>query len=89
MEAGFLRKGTLLTFVGSKTLDTNLGMLITKWGLDIATDRYAKTNNIKITKNDKHQQFNTKKMYSSRALQLPTFPNVAELLDDDQFIHNA
>ena len=31
-----------LTFVGSKTLDTNLGMFIPKWGLDFATgDKFA------------------------------------------------
>ena len=37
-----------LTFVGSKTLDTNLGMFIPKWGLNIATaDKFAKTDAIK------------------------------------------
>ena len=35
-------------------------MFIPKWGLDIATaDRFAKTNDIKTTDNDKHQQSNT------------------------------
>ena len=42
-----------LTFVGSRTLDTNLGMFIPKWGLDIAAaDRFAKTNKVKTINED-------------------------------------
>ena len=41
----FSEPETWLTFVGSKTLNTNLDMFITKWGLDIATtDKFAKQN---------------------------------------------
>ena len=43
-----------LTLVSSKTLDSDLGMFIPKWGLDNATaDEFAKTNKIKTIDEDK------------------------------------
>ena len=42
-----------LTLVGSKTLDSDLGMFIPKWGLDIAAaDKFAKTNKVKTINED-------------------------------------
>ena len=49
-----------LAFLDSKTLDTNLGMFIPKWGLEFATgDKFAKTNKVKTINNDKINKTNT------------------------------
>ena len=49
-----------LTVLGSKTFDTNLGIVYFKTGLDIATaDKFAKTIKVKTTDKDKNQQFDT------------------------------
>ena len=49
-QLAFFEPEAWLTFVGSKTLDTNLGLFIPQLSLDIATaNRFAKTNNIKTT----------------------------------------
>ena len=51
-----------LTIIGSKRLDTDLGMLIPKQGLDIATaDWFAKTNESKTINEEEKQQSNTNK----------------------------
>ena len=43
-----------LTLVASKRLDTDLGMFITKQGLDFATaDKFSKTNKVKTIDEDK------------------------------------
>ena len=46
-----------LPVLGSKTRDTDLGIIYSKSGLDDATaDKFSKINKIKTTDNDKTQQ---------------------------------
>ena len=58
----FSRTEACLTVLGSKTLDSDLGIVYFKTGLDIATaDKFAKTNKIKTIDKDKKEESNTNK----------------------------
>ena len=62
LKLTFSRTEACLTVLGSETHDTDLGIVYSKTGLDIATaDKLAKINEIKTIDEDEKQQSNTKK----------------------------
>ena len=58
----FFRTEAWLTLIGSKTLDSDLGMFIPNQGLDnAATEKLARTNNFKINYEHIKQESNSNK----------------------------